>query len=111
MIDTGSSAGVLFYDAFKRMRFTETLLKQERTPLIGFADVRKIIDFIVTGRPTIFNATLGRPWLYILKAVPTTYHQCLKFPTQRGIETIQESQKRSRTFYLASFKDLQSPSD
>ncbi|KAG2251032.1 hypothetical protein Bca52824_081168 [Brassica carinata] len=29
MIDTGSSADVLFYDAFKRMGFTKALLKQE----------------------------------------------------------------------------------
>ncbi|XP_018459684.1 uncharacterized protein LOC108830579 [Raphanus sativus] len=61
MIDTGSSAGVLFYDAFKGMVFTKNLLKQEPTPLIGFAgeityslgsieltvtagDVRKIVE-------------------------------------------------------------------
>ncbi|KAL0826105.1 hypothetical protein Bca101_049782 [Brassica carinata] len=37
MIDTKSLADVLFYDAFKRMGFTKSLLKQERTPLIGFA--------------------------------------------------------------------------
>ena len=63
MIDTRSSADVLFYDAFKRMGFTKALLKQERTPLIGFAgettyslgsielavtagEVRKIVEFI-----------------------------------------------------------------
>ncbi|XP_013617616.1 PREDICTED: uncharacterized protein LOC106324141 [Brassica oleracea var. oleracea] len=37
MINTGSLADVLFYDAFKRMGFSKALLKQERTPLIGFA--------------------------------------------------------------------------
>lgn len=31
MMDTGRSANVLFYDAFKRMGFTKSLLKQERT--------------------------------------------------------------------------------
>ena len=35
MIDTGSSADVLFYDAFKRMGFIKALLKQERTPSSG----------------------------------------------------------------------------
>ncbi|XP_018458611.1 uncharacterized protein LOC108829457 [Raphanus sativus] len=86
MIDTGSSADVLFYDAFKRMGFTKTLLKQEPTPLIGFTgettyslgsielavttgDVRKIVEFIVIDRPAPFNAILGRPWLYSMKAV------------------------------------------
>ena len=96
MIDTESSADVLFYDAFKRMGFTKALLKQERTPLIGFAgettyslgsielavtagEIRKIVEFIVIDRPAPFNAILGRPWLYSMEAVPSTYHQCLKF--------------------------------
>ena len=124
MIDTGSSADVLFYDAFKRMGFTKALQKQERTPLIGFAgettyslgsiklavtagEIRKIVEFIVIDRPAPFNAILGRPWLYSMKAVPSTYHQCLKFPTPKGVETIRGSQKSSRTCYLASFKDIE----
>ncbi|XP_018460267.1 uncharacterized protein LOC108831207 [Raphanus sativus] len=125
IIDTGSSADVLFYDAFKRMGFIKNLLKQEPTPLIGFAgettyslgsielavtagDVRKIVEFIVIDRPEPFNAILGRPWLYSMKAVPSTYHQCLKFPTPKGIETIRGSQRSSWTCYLASFKDIES---
>ena len=124
MIDRGNSADVLFYDAFKRMGFTKTLLKQERTPLIGFAgettyslgsielavtagEVKKIIEFIVIDRPAPLNAILGRPWLYSMKAVPSTYHQCLKFPTPKGIETIKGNQESSRTCYLASFKDVE----
>ena len=124
MIDTGSSTDVLFYDAFKRMGFTKALLKQERTPLIGFAgettyslgsielavtagEIRKIVEFIVIDRPAPFNVILGRPWQYSMKAVPSTYHQCLKFPTPKGVETIRGSQKSSRTCYLASFKDIE----
>ena len=76
MIDTGSSADVLFYDAFKRMGFTKELLKQERTPLISFAgettyslgsielavtagNIRKIIEFIVIDRPAPSTPSLG----------------------------------------------------
>ena len=29
-----------------------------------------------------YNILLGRPWIHTLKAVPSTYHQCLKFPHQ-----------------------------
>lgn len=127
MINTGSSADVNFYDIYKRMGFTKTLLKQERTPVIGFAgettyslgsielaltagDVRKIVALIVIDRPAPFNTILGRSWLYSMKAVSSTYHQYLKFPTPRGIETIRGSQKSSRTCYLSSFKDIKSPS-
>ncbi|XP_048623911.1 uncharacterized protein LOC125592631 [Brassica napus] len=109
MIDTGSSADVLFYEAFKKMGFTKALLKQERTPFIGFegetayslgsielavtaGEIRKIVEFIVIDRPAPFNAILGRPWLYSMKAVPSTYHHGLKFPTSKGFETIRGSQ-------------------
>ncbi|KAF8100761.1 hypothetical protein N665_0218s0099 [Sinapis alba] len=117
MIDTGSSTDVLFYDAFKRMGFTKTLLKQERTPLNGFAGETTYspgsIKLAVTAEtsPAPFNAVLGRPWVYCMKVVPSTYHQCLKFPTPRGIETIRCCQKSSRTCYLSTFKYLESPLD
>jgi len=36
-----------------------------------------------------YNIILGRPWIHTLRAVPSTYHQCLKFP-HKGVEvTIQ----------------------
>ena len=35
-----------------------------------------------------YNILLGRPWIHILKAVPSTYHQCLKFPHQGREVTI-----------------------
>ncbi|KAL0898932.1 hypothetical protein Bca101_082893 [Brassica carinata] len=124
MIDTGSSVDVLCYDAFKRMGFIKALLKQEKTPLNGFAgetthslgsielavtagDVWNIVEFVVINRPAPFNAILGRSWLYSMKAIPSTYHQCLKFRPLKGIETIRGSQKNSRTCYLSSFKDIE----
>lgn len=27
-----------------------------------------------------YNMILGRPWIHAMKAVPSTYHQCLKYP-------------------------------
>lgn len=27
-----------------------------------------------------YNILLGRPWIHEMQAVPSTYHQCLKFP-------------------------------
>ena len=109
MIDTGSSTDVLFYDAFKRMGFTNTLLKEERSPLISFpgkttyslgsteltvttGEIRKILEFIMIDSQAPFNAILGRPCLYSMKAIPSTYHQCLKFRTLKGVETIRGSQ-------------------
>ena len=35
-----------------------------------------------------YNILLGRPWIHTLKAVPSTYHQCFKFPHQGREVTI-----------------------
>jgi len=32
-----------------------------------------------------YNIILGHPWIHSLKAIPSTYHQCLKFPYE-GVE-------------------------
>ncbi|CAA7052868.1 unnamed protein product [Microthlaspi erraticum] len=120
MIDTGSSVDVLFYDAFKRMGFENSALIGGRTPLTGFAGettysmgtiqlpikaggITKTVDFVVVDRPAPFNAILGRPWLYTMKAVASTYHQCVKFPTPWGTKTIRGCQRASRDCYMGSY--------
>lgn len=110
MLDTESSADVFFYDTFKRMGYTKSLLKEELTKIVDFTgetayslrssilavtagDFRRIIRFIVTDRSASFGAILSRPWIYSMNDVPLTYYQCLKFPSPEGIKTICGSQK------------------
>jgi len=105
MIDTGSSVDVLFYDAFKRMGHLDSELQGRKTPLTGFAGdttfslgtiqlptiargVRRLTSFLVVNKKAPFNAILGRPWLHAMKAVPSTYHQCIKFPSDKGIAVV-----------------------
>ncbi|XP_070008203.1 uncharacterized protein [Nicotiana sylvestris] len=35
-----------------------------------------------------YNAFLGRPWIHNMRAVPSTLHQMMKFPTEEGVKTI-----------------------
>lgn len=45
----------------------------------------QVLDLILP-----YNILLGKPWIHAMKAIPSTYHQCLKFP-YNGIEiTIDE---------------------
>ncbi|KAL1206369.1 hypothetical protein V5N11_025864 [Cardamine amara subsp. amara] len=46
-----------------------------------------------------FHAILGRPWIHTMKAVASTYHQCIKFPSPNGIQTIRGCQSASRICY------------
>uniref|UniRef100_A0A2N9GHZ5 RNA-directed DNA polymerase n=1 Tax=Fagus sylvatica TaxID=28930 RepID=A0A2N9GHZ5_FAGSY len=48
-------------------------------------------DFWVLNSYSPYNAILGRPWLHKMKAVPSTLHQRLRFPTPEGIMEIQPS--------------------
>ena len=105
MIDTGSSVDVLFYDAFKRMGHLDSELQGRKTSLTGFAGdttfslgtiqlptvargVRRLTSFLVVNKKAPFNAILGRPWLHAMKAVPSTYHQCIKFPSENRIAVV-----------------------
>ena len=120
MIDTGSSVDVLFYDAFKRMGHLDSELQGRKAPLTGFAGdtafslgtiqlptiargVRRLTSFLVVDKKAPFNAILGRPWLHAMKAVPSTYHQCMKFPSDKGIAVVYGSQRSSRKCYMGSY--------
>nr|XP_009768133.1 PREDICTED: uncharacterized protein LOC104219196 [Nicotiana sylvestris]XP_016442749.1 PREDICTED: uncharacterized protein LOC107768161 [Nicotiana tabacum] len=35
-----------------------------------------------------YNALLERPWIYNMRAVPSMFHQILKFPTPEGVKTV-----------------------
>lgn len=39
----------------------------------------------VLDRELGYNMLLGHPWIHAMKAVPSTFHQCVKFPCN-GIE-------------------------
>ena len=38
--------------------------------------------------PLDYNILLGRPWIHEMRAVPSTYHQCVKFPFHGSEVTI-----------------------
>ncbi|XP_019234987.1 PREDICTED: uncharacterized protein LOC109215381 [Nicotiana attenuata] len=58
--------------------------------------VMKTTLFEVVDGDMGYNIILGRPWLHEMKAVPSTYHQLLKFPTPEGIKQIREDQPAAR---------------
>ena len=102
MIDTGSSADVLYLDAFWKlglikeslkpicsvlMRFTGDSVSPSGTvtlPLtLGASPRTKTVmsTFLVVDLPAAYNAI---PTLNKIRAVVSTYHQTVKFPTPAG---------------------------
>ncbi|CAA7013209.1 unnamed protein product [Microthlaspi erraticum] len=55
-------------------------------------------------KPAIYNAILGTPWLHEMKAVISTFHQCVKFPIPSGIFTLRGDQRMTRSCFLRERK-------
>ncbi|XP_010496845.1 PREDICTED: uncharacterized protein LOC104773875 [Camelina sativa] len=123
LIDTGSSVDLIFLETLARMGIGKEHIVGPPSPLVSFTSetsmslgtitlpvstqgVVKMVEFTVFDRPAAYNVILGTPWLYQMKAVASTYHQCVKFPTPEGVREILGSQRTARSCYLASHKLL-----
>ncbi|GFZ12755.1 hypothetical protein Acr_23g0011400 [Actinidia rufa] len=125
LIDNGSSADILFISAFERMKIGLDKLHPFHTLLIGFGgntthplgwinlpitlgtepyQITVWQDFIVVDCPSPYNAILGRPTLGGIKAITSTYHLKLKFPTPTGIGKIKGDQKVARQCFISAMK-------
>ena len=63
--------------------------------------IAKEVSFLVMDCSSSYNAIIGRPTLNSWKAVTSTYHLFVKFPTDYGIGQVQEDQLATRECYLA----------
>ena len=61
--------------------------------------INQIVKFMVVDCLLTYNAILGRSWIHELKAVPSTYHQVIWFPTKKRVREIQGDQKTLRECY------------
>ena len=51
--------------------------------------ITKDVTFLVVDCLSAYNAILGRPTLNLWKAVTSTYHLMIKFPTKYGVGEVQ----------------------
>ncbi|XP_075645638.1 uncharacterized protein LOC142616731 [Castanea sativa] len=121
LVDNGSSTNILYYPAFQQMRLGRDQLRPVNSPLVGFGgmkvqpmgivtlrvvvgtypQVTKDVNFLVVDCSSSYNALIGRPTLNSWKAVMSTYHLSIKFPTEHGVGQVQGDQLASRECYLA----------
>ncbi|XP_057775309.1 uncharacterized protein LOC130994280 [Salvia miltiorrhiza] len=121
LIDNGSSANIMFINAFREMGLNESNITRKTAVLIGFSGESKTtvgeidlpvyaegvnlsIRFLVIDAPSAFNVILGRPWIHDMEAVPSTFHQVVKFPTKWGVKEIRGEQMDSRAYYQTTMK-------
>ena len=63
--------------------------------------ITKNVNFLVVDCSSSYNAIIGRPTLNSWKAVTSTYHLSVKFPTKHGVGQVQGDQIAARECYLA----------
>ncbi|XP_072064544.1 uncharacterized protein [Arachis hypogaea] len=129
LLDPGSSADVLFYSTFTKMKLSEKLIQPSSGELIGFSGERvpimghiwlkttmgeipmsKSIDiqYLIVNCYSPYNIILGRPALNIFRAVVSTLHLCVKFPVQENkIATVYADHQEARQCYNAGLKPVQ----
>jgi hypothetical protein len=60
------------------------------------------VEFLVVDCLSAYNVIIGRPTLNKLRAVTSTYHLLVRFPTEHGIEELKGDQATARECYFAS---------
>ncbi|KAL5546722.1 hypothetical protein UlMin_006409 [Ulmus minor] len=65
------------------------------------------VDFVLVDCPSLYNAIIGRPTLNKIRAVTSTYHLLVKFPTVGGIGILRGDQTESREIYEAANRSVQ----
>ena len=63
--------------------------------------ITKDVTFLVVDYSSAYNAILERPTLNSWKAVTSTYHLMIKFPTEYGVGELQGNQIAARECYIA----------
>ena len=121
LVDNGSSTNILYYPTFQQMRLGQDQLHPINSPLVDFGRIKvqpvgtvtlpvvvgaypqqvvRDVNFLVVDCSFSYNVIIGMPTLNSWKAVTSTYHLSVKFPTEHRIGQVQEDQLATRECYL-----------
>ena len=125
LVDNGASVDILFHDAYLKMGYKDSQLTPSDFPIYGFngveskvegtiqlpmtmgrepREVTQMLTFLVIKASSTYNAILGRTGLHAFKAIASSYHLKIKFPTRNGVGEEKGDQKMARSCYVAALR-------
>ncbi|XP_072088112.1 uncharacterized protein [Arachis hypogaea] len=133
LLDPGSSADVLFFTTFEKMKLSTNILQPSVGDLVGFSGERvpvmgsvwlqttlgeqpasrtQDIQYLVVDSFNPYNLILGRPFLNRFAAIVSTVHLCIKFPLQDNtVAIVHGDLQDARHCYNTSLKPIKRNSD
>ncbi|KAL5566135.1 hypothetical protein UlMin_029299 [Ulmus minor] len=128
LVDNGSFVDILFKSTFNRMNLVGVKIEPTASSLSSFTGDSissegilnlpvelgsspcqhiQAVDFVLVNCPSPYNAIIGSPTLNKIRAVTSTYHLLVKFPTVGGIGILRGDQTESREIYEAANRSTQ----
>ncbi|XP_074347067.1 uncharacterized protein LOC141685890 [Apium graveolens] len=121
LMDNGSASNIMMFDTLRQMGLSEVNIEKRFTTLVGFSgetkrtiweiylptyagEINLLHRFLVIDGRSTYNIILGRAWIHNIKAVPSTLHQVVKFPTPWGVQKIREDQAMAQECYKTCLK-------
>ena len=105
LVDGGSSADIVFWDAFWRMGTKQEEIRPIKTSLHAFngrevkllgvivlpvyaADRIVKVKFLVVNTPLAMNVIIGREWIHVVQGVVSKLHRVMRCQSPDGLHTI-----------------------
>ena len=122
LIDTGSSVDIIFRETLVKKGIDLKDVKPSSRTLTGFngssevilgtirlsvqaEGVTRMVKFSEVSTKAPYHVILGTPWLYSMRAIASTYHQCVKFPGVDGmVKTVRGDQRATRDCLITTIK-------
>ncbi|XP_028061232.1 uncharacterized protein LOC114264732 [Camellia sinensis] len=121
LIDRGSFGDIMYVRWYKEFGLHKDDLEQSDNLMVGFngtptwplgtmslemqvGSKKVIIEFNVIDTPSTYNIILERPWLHVMRVVPSTLHQLLQFQTEQGIKEVRGDQVQVKNCFMVAMK-------